>query len=282
MTSHDTPMLRLTRIVLWFVAANALVGGLVLLLFAANTDTLFFWTITPSINARLFGALYLSGALAVGALVRRGDWEPARFLVPVLVAAGLLIAGVTLLHHDRFSAGVRLAYWLLVYIVAPLLALVVYGRQARAGANWAVRVPVKGPTRRIALVSGVAILAAGLPILVSPAAAVSWWPWPATPLMLRIFAAWFCAFGAGLLWFKVERDWLRLAPLVNLMVVSSGLDLLILALHANQLRTTGLPLWLYCAHLLGLGALGACMHWLQRPARPSPARAPRAGATEAL
>jgi hypothetical protein len=100
--------------------------------------------------------------------------------------------------------------------------------------------------------------------------------------MLRIFAAWFCAFGVGLLWFRIERDWLRLTPLVNLMIASSGLDLLILALHAGQLRTAGPPLWLYCAHLVALGAVGACMHWLQRPAREPWLRVLGADVPEAL
>ncbi|MBC8075054.1 MAG: hypothetical protein H7Y32_03180, partial [Chloroflexales bacterium] len=281
MSSYETPMQWFTRAVLWFVAANALAGGLVLLLFPTHTDTLFFWTINPPINARLFGALYLGGAVAVGALARRGVWEPARFLVPVLVTAGLLIAGTTLLHTDKFSAGLRLAYWLLVYIVAPLLALVLYVLQTRAGSSWAVRVPVTNATRRLALISGAAILAGGLPILAWPANVAPLWPWPASALMLRIFAAWFCAFGVGLLWFRVERDWRRLTPLVNLMIASSALDLLIVALHADQLRTTGLPLWLYCAHLVGLGMVGVSMHWLQRPAQAKQGRKAHPKAAEA-
>ena len=88
------------------------------MLFPSRTETLFFWEIAPPINAALFGALYLSGAFVVSLVTARGRWEPGRFLVPVLVTAAALISGVTLLHLDRFTPGVRLAYWLLVYVGA--------------------------------------------------------------------------------------------------------------------------------------------------------------------
>ena len=45
----------------------------------------------------------------------------------------------------------------------------------------------------------------GLGLLLFPDVAIPFWPWPMTTLMLRVFAAWFTAFGAGLLWFLVER-----------------------------------------------------------------------------
>ncbi len=267
MVATNRSMSLRAKTILWIVAINAFGGALSLLLFPTFTEDLFFWTITPPINARLLGALYLSGALAVTSVTLRGAWEAARFLVPVLVTAGVLISIVTLLHIDTFRPGVSMIYWLIVYIGAPLPALWVYVRHERPGTNWSVTVPITAATRRTALISGSVILLTGLLILVWPTAVLAWWPWPIAVLMLRIFAAWFSAFGIGLLWFRVERDWRRITLLAKLMVAASVLELLMLVLHRHELNTTGLRLWLYCAHLAGFGILGALMQWLQRPAR---------------
>jgi hypothetical protein len=256
-------MSRFMRLVFWFVGLNALAGAAALMLFPAHTGTLFFWTIRPAINAALFGALYLGGGVVVGLLAIRGRWEPARFLVPVLVVAGILISIVTLIHIDAFQRGLRLAYWLIVYIGAPLLAGAIYLQHERGGADWTIRVPLAPSTRRLAVTLGAAVLAAGLIILIRPAPVVAGWPWATTPLMTRIFAAWFSAFGAGLLWFHVDRDWGRLRQVPNLLIAAAGLDLLLLLAHHGDVAATGPQWWLYCAHLLGIGLLGGVMHWLQ-------------------
>lgn len=263
-----TPLTRLARLALWFVGLNALAGAGSLLLFPQYTASLFFWTITPPLNAALFGALYLAGGVAVCRLAHRGHWEPVRILFPVLIAAGLLIAAVTLVHLDRFAPGLRLAYWLAVYVGAALLAAVLAVVQEHRGARWTIHTPVMPATRWLAGVSGALVLGAGLSVLLRPDAVVAAWPWPTTVLMTRIFAAWFSAFGVGLLWFLVDGDWARLALLPRLLVAAAGLDLAMLVLHHGDLTTTGPRLWLYVAHLLGLMLLGVLLPWLQRhPAR---------------
>jgi len=135
MDSTYKPMSLFMKIVFWFVAINALAGAISLIMFPANTDTLFFWKITPPISAALFGALYLGGAVVVAYVTRQGLWEPARYLVPILVSAGILISLTTFLHIDRFTSGFRLFYWSAVYVVAPLLAILFYVQHERGGAN---------------------------------------------------------------------------------------------------------------------------------------------------
>ena len=260
----DRPLSLAARVTLWFVAINALIGATSLILFPTRTATLFFWEITPPINAALFGALYLSGAFVVSLVTARGLWEPARFLVPVLVTAGALISGVTVLHLDRFAPGVRLAYWLLVYVGAPLLALWIYMRHERPQANWQVTTPVKPVVRGVAVALGALLLLLGPLAILFPAPVVARWPWPTTPLMTRIFAAWFAAFGAGLLWFWVERDWERIRLIPIMMMAASGLDLLVLFIHRGDVPQAGLSLWLFVFHLALFGLVGAWMVWGQR------------------
>jgi hypothetical protein len=250
--------------VLWFVALNALAGAASLILFPGRTEQLFFWPITPPLNAALFGALYLSGAIAVGRAALGGRWEQARILTPILAPAGAMISAVTLLHRDLFLPGPRLAYWLVVYIGAPLLALLIYARQERAGAGWAPQEPLAPAVRLLALLAGALLVAAGLTILAVPGPVVAAWPWPTGALTTRIFAAWFAAFGAGLLWFQVDQDWARVRLLADMLILAAGLDLAALVAHRADVPGPSPALWLYAAHLLGLGLLGALMHLLQR------------------
>lgn len=260
---QNTPLSLWARLIYLFVAVNALAGAVILMFFPKQTGAFFFWPVSPAINAGLFGALYLGGAAVVFWAAARNLWEPSRFLVPILVTAGAGISAVTLLHIDSFSGGARLAYWLVVYVGAPLLALLVYAHQERQDANWNVKAPVRPLTRRIATVTGAVVIVAGLFLGVWPETAIPYWPWQTSPLMVRIFAAWFVAFGAGLLWFNVERDWRRLVQIPNLMIAASTLDLLMIFVYREQLTRVDIALWLYCAHLVLFGIAALAMHVVQ-------------------
>jgi hypothetical protein len=241
----NTPLTLFSKIVFAFVALNALAGALSLMFLPSNTETLFFWTITPPVNAALFGALYFGGACVVGYLTWRGEWEPARFLIPVLVSAGILISLTTLLHVDRFAAGIKLFYWLVVYVGAPLLALLIYWLQERKGANWKISAPLSPVTLAIAGIVGAVLVLFGLGMLAMPMPFVENWPWRTSPLMQRIFASWFAAFGVGLLWFWVDRDWNRVRFVAILMIGASALDLLMVFIHRGDVATSGPILWIY-------------------------------------
>lgn len=262
-TLMDKPLTPIAKIVLWVVAVNALAGAGSLMVFPRSTDTLFFWEIKPPLSAALFGALYLCGAIIVGWLAFRGYWEPARFLVPVLVSAGIFISITTLLHLDRFTSGLKLIYWLIVYVGAPVIALGLYLWHERPSANWAVAVPVNTVTRLIAITLGAGVLVLGAVLYVFPSLVSGYWPWAISPLMIRIFISWFGAFGVGLLWFIFERDWRRLHPIATLMIASAVIDLLMIVVHRADLITTGPNLWVYCSHLIILGLAGLAMHGLQ-------------------
>ena len=266
MGAADTPMSPFMRIVFWAVAANALAGAMSLMLFPRSTATLFFWEITPSLNAALFGALYFGGAVAVAVVTYHGRWEGARFLIPVLVTAGILISITTFLHIERFTPGLKLWYWLVIYVGAPLLAAFFYLQHERVGANWSVREPIAPATRAIAIGLGSFLILAGLIVLAWPQGLVAVWPWPTGVLMVRIFAAWFSAFGVGLLWTLADRDWGRMRYMANLMIAAAVLDFAMLVIHRADLTGSLLQIGVFCFHLAAFGLAGAAMHWFQRKA----------------
>jgi hypothetical protein len=90
--------------------------------------------------------------------------------------------------------------------------------------------------------------------------------------MLRAFASWFSAFGAGLLWFVVERDWRRVRHVADLMIAAALADLLMVVIYRDDLTSTGLNLWIYCSTLAVFGLAGLLLHGLQRRAAQSTQR----------
>jgi hypothetical protein len=82
--------------------------------------------------------------------------------------------------------------------------------------------------------------------------------------MMRIYASWFSAFGAGLIWFWFDRDWQRLKHIANLMIAASALDLLMIFIHRGDLTGSSLSIAVYCGHLALFGVIGFVMHTLQR------------------
>ena len=260
----DKPLSPFARLVFAFVAVNAFIGAASLILFPDRTESLFFWEITPPINAALFGALYLGGAAVVAWVTLRGRWEPGRFLTPVLVSAGVFISAVTFMHLDRFTPGLKLAYWLVVYVGAPLLALLIYWQHERRGADWSVIEPLRPATRAVAIGLGAILTLLGLAAVLFPSPVVANWPWPTSALMTRIFASWFAAFGVGLLWFWLERDWRRVRLIPVMMIAASALDLLMVAVHRADLHPISLSFWLFVLHLALFGVVGLGMVWWQR------------------
>lgn len=265
MNASEKPMSLLMRIIFWVVVLNAFGGALALMVFPTRTDTLFFWTITPPINATLFGALFLATGLLVAPVARRARWEPARFLTPMIVSSASLLLLTTIVHMDRFIPGPRLYYWLVIYTVAPLAVLTFYVQHERDGAHWqAAGEPIRGATRTLALITGALLAVFIVAALAAPQLFTPAWPWPMSPLMLRASVSAWSAFAAGLLWFGRERDWGRVAPVANMLIILSALALVLILIHRADLNPGAGNLWLVVAGVAALGLVGALMRWLQR------------------
>jgi hypothetical protein len=265
----EKPMSLPLRLVLWFVVANAYAGAVSLIVFPSSTQSTFFWSITPPINAGLFGVLYLAAGSFVLHVVLRGRWESARALTAMVPAFTGLMLLTTLLHRDKFDPGLELAYWLLVYVVAPVAAVAFYVQHERRGATWrASREPLT-PAARAAAVSagaGAALFAAGAYFV--PELVAEHWPWAISPLMVRVFLSWVAAFAVGLLWFAVDREWSRLRPVAVLLVATAPLLLLMLVLHRGDLRPEAAGAWwAFGAAVVLIGLLGGFLQWQQHAHR---------------
>jgi hypothetical protein len=265
MRAHDKPMSPPMKLVLWLVVANAYAGALSLVLAPTDTQDTFFWRIAPPINAGMFGALYLAAGSVVLYVVRRGRWEPARFLTAMIPAFTGLMLLTTLLHRDAFDPGLELAYWLLVYVVAPVAGILFYVQHERGGATWrVVGEPLAPATRGVAVATGAGAAVFAVAAYLFPGTVAERWPWPISPLMVRVFASWVSAFAVGLLWFAVEPDWSRLRPVGALTVASAALLLLMLVVHREDLAPGAASAWLFGAGVAGVALVGVFMFWRQR------------------
>lgn len=254
------PMSLPMRLVLAFVAANAFAGAASLMLFPAATDTGFFWALTPPVSAALFGALYLAAGGLVARAAFKGVWETARYLAPMIVVFSALMLAATLLHLDRFDPGVRLGYWLAVYVTALVAGVYFYLRHERGGAVWAVRgqrtpPAVRSVTRVVGLVAA-AFVVVGFAL---PGFVMALWPWTLTPLTARAFLAWVGAFATGLVWVTYDSDRERTRPVGVMLIVTAALLAGMLALHRGDLAPGPLGFGLFALGLLGMGLLGGFM-----------------------
>ena len=254
------PMSLAMRLVLAFVAANALAAGASLVLFPAGTDAGFFWELAPPISAAMFGALYLAAGLLVARAVIGGLWEPARFLAPMVVVFSAMVLLTTFLHLNRFDGGSKLYYWLAVYAVALVAGALFYHQHERGGADWKVTGQRTTPAvRSVAPVVG--ILAAAFVVVgyASPGLVAGLWPWELTPLTTRAFLSWVGAFAVGLLWVSYDPDRGRTRPVAHMLVVTAALLAAMLLLHRQGLSPEPVGAWLFGAGVAGIGLLGVYM-----------------------
>jgi hypothetical protein len=266
MSPPEKPLSALTRIVWWVVVVNALGGAFALIQFPTQSEILFFWKITPPINVALFGGAYLVASLAVLQGVVNGRWESQRYLIPMILGFSLLLLIASFLHVDKFVAGYKLYYWLAVYIVAPIAAIIFYVQHERGGANWDVIGERVSPAARWAAIISGGLL--GLFVAFSfiwPEAVAALYLWPISPLMVRVFAAWSAAMAAGLLWFIRERDWHRLRWIPTWLLLIGISFAVLTVIHRGDVKPESADrLWLLYLGLVGFSLLGFAIHGLQR------------------
>lgn len=183
------------------------VAGLVLLFLAdaaqllvllpARTGELFAWPIRPAINAAILGSAYVAGGYFFVRVATGSPWRLVAAGYPPVMAFVWLAGIATFLHLDRLSGGVLpRAAWVALYVVAPVLVPVTYLIERRRR-----RAPAGSPRlsegmRVLLAASGAPVVALGLLAFAWPQPVIDAWPWPLTPLTLRVVASVVALYGA--------------------------------------------------------------------------------------
>lgn len=250
------------RGLLWVGGTLVFITSIQLYILTGYTDRFFAWTIGSPLSATFIGAFY-GGAWVIAWLsALEPVWHRARIGVPGVIVFIWLMLGGTLLHLGNFhltdapvTAQVAAWAWLLIYVIEPPVAVVLFYRQ--------LRVPGRDPSPTHPLPTwfrgAVALMAAvtlgyGALLAVAPEAAP--WPWDLTPLVGHTMAAWLLGFGVLHLTAIRENDWSRLMPTSALYVALAALLLVAVARYPSDSDFGSAGVWLYVAILAGLLLLG--------------------------
>ena len=255
--------------------AVGLVLGIGVLQFglSVHTDMYFAWTIKVPLTAAFLGALYLGSGVGELLAARTPTWAQARIAVPSVFIFAALTTVVTFIHLDVFHLGgsnpttARLIAWawMFVYIAFPTVSAIVLVRQSRlAGVDPPRRDRLPAWFKAALAMEGLLMLAAGVALLVAPAATLDIWPWPLTVLTAQAIGAWCVGIGFGNLHAVWENDWSRIRVGMPAVVGISTLTLIALARFSDTVAWDRASAWVLLILLVSFlltGWYGTVRSW---------------------
>jgi hypothetical protein len=250
-----TPRLRLT---LEVFAGLALIAGALLFLGATRTDAWWSWSIEPPITAATLGAFYWAAFALILTAARSRTWARARPAVyPIAVIAVLLLI-ITLIHIDRFDLNsVFGVFWVVAYALVPvLLAWTLLEQRGTPGEDRRGMKRLPTLLRRVLIVEGVVMFAAGILLVVAPGTADDIWPWALSPLTSRAIGSFLFGIGLAALIAVREDDPLSFRGAALAYSVLGLLELLALNLHIPDLGDRPLATTLYAAFWVAVALTG--------------------------
>jgi hypothetical protein len=257
--SYDRPVPRSHRAYFVLVGLFALWVGAWGFAAPAEVERALPWSVTP-LHARFIAAIYLAGLLAM-------VWSTfaqsiAEVRIPLALASlwtGALLL-VSMLHLGEFDfAKPQVAFWMAAYAVFPLWGGWLYFRRGAAAAA-----PRRSPADPALLLVAALCLVLAAALFLAPGLMVAAWPWKVSPLLARIYAGPFFAYGVCA--FMLARE---ARPEARRIVLASMLAFTLLALlasllHLRVFRFDGPAAWVWFGgFVLGCGVFAACL--LQRP-----------------
>lgn len=258
------------RRLLAVAAVLVFLAGLQLTVFPTRTADWFAWTIDVPMTAVFLGAAYWSSAVLEVAGARASRWSSARLTVWAVLVFTVLTLVVTLVHLDRFHlgaqhpAGARAITWgwLAIYAGVPLAMVAALLLQARArGAAAAAHGRRRLPAGLRWLLSGLALalVAAGVALLVAPEWATGGWPWPLTPLTARAVGAWLVGLGWAAGHARLVDDADDVRPLGLTGATFVVLQAVALLRHGDALAWGS---WPAAAYVVGLAWTAVVAGWI--------------------
>ena len=184
------------RAVTWVECA--VVAGAAGLLFALperGGQDVWAWQ-TPPFNARYVGSIYIAALVPLVILAVTARWSPGRIVLWMIFVFTTAIMLVMLAYADRFEWA-RFATWVFwaLYLFLPVNSAVFLWRLR------GLRVPgllEQRPAARAGLtLLSLALIGYGLALVVAPADATGFWPWPVDDFHARIYAATYLTPGVG-------------------------------------------------------------------------------------
>ena len=238
---------RLVKIGLWLHTVLTILAGSSFLLFPQTFGPLWPWVLPP-LASRFMGSLLVGGGVCT-ALTTLAP-EPLPMEGPALLGLGdILIASVGLLDVGQTSLTGRMIVWLVAFIGMALLLwslLILYGRQASRGDD---RRPLTRGMRIYFMIHLAVVIPVGLTMYLGPALAQKFWPWPLSPVNVRLLGAFFVGASILSVWSLRQRYWQAIRPLVALYAVFTTLATLASILHFSLFNPGRIVTWAFFALL---------------------------------
>jgi hypothetical protein len=230
-----------------------LVVACVILYFWPNdTDTLFAWTITPTMTPMMLAAAYFGGIYFFARVIRAKQWHRVKLgFLPVTVFASLL--GIaTILHWDRFNhSHIAFYTWVILYFTTPFLVFAVWwrNRMTDPGSPETGDAIIPAVIRLFIGVIGVMTLAISLLLFLQPVLMIRIWPWMLTPLTARVVGAMFALPGVVGLGIALEPRWSAACILLEAQGLSIVMILIATARAWSDFKQTNPLTWCFVGGL---------------------------------
>lgn len=236
--NHDRVYL-FTRLVAVLVSPFLAAASILLYIFPTRTDELFAWTISPPLTAMFLASAYLGGIWFFAGVLLAGRWHRVAAGFPAVVVFSALLGIATLMHWDRFHHGhVSFITWAVLYLTTPFLVLVALVTNSRVYTSRPERQEYEVPflVRVVPVLIGLAALATGVLLYVTPQSALDVWPWELTPLTARVVGAVLTLPGVVSIWLAFESRWSSFRLLFQSQLVSLAFICLALVLAREDLE----------------------------------------------
>lgn len=207
---RDDRVLPETRWLAVFIIPFLVAAFVILYFWPNNTDTLFAWTIKPTMTPMMLAAAYLGGIYFFARAALAKQWHLVKLgFLPVITFASLL--GIaTILHWDRFNhSHISFFTWVALYFTTPFLVFAVWWRNRVTdnGSAEANEMSISRAVRVFIGGIGAITLAVSLLLFLQPELMIRVWPWMLTPLTARVLGAMFALPGIVGLGIAREQRW---------------------------------------------------------------------------
>lgn len=242
------------RAVLWLAAAQALLLLLALVQPSA-VSLLVPWPASP-LNARFIASLYVSLGAGVVLCSFAKRFREMRIVLAGIGLATALLLVLTLVRmalHPHELTRFPL-FWLLFYVVDPLLVAVVFWRLGWGDAG----PPTARPPAALWLAQAALFGIAGLALLAAPATAMALWPWAITEPQSQLYSAFFLTLAVASLLAAREPSWDAVRWLALMIALLGVLVLAVSIVHLPRFArppATAAWLTLFAAEALVFGGL---------------------------
>jgi hypothetical protein len=225
---RDDRVLPETRVLSAFIVPFLLVAFVMLYFFPDNTDTLFAWTIKPSMTPLIMGAGYISGSYFFTRAIFARRWHTIHLGFLPITAFTIFLAIASFLHLDRFHQGhISFYAWMGLYIITPVLVPLVWWRNSRTDPGRLEPGDLYLPPviRYLLGLAGLVQFLIALVLLISPDFMISVWPWKLTPLTAQVIGGWFALPSVVAMLMALDGRWSAIRITLHSQIIGLGLML---------------------------------------------------------